>query len=254
MFDEGLKVSILSITICVHRGDDTILKKRLKVHARKEVILSHDEQYLPMELKLVSNPLGIEYLVIVDFEATCLDPNPPDYVHEIIEFPAILYNVNTRTEVDAFHSYCKPVLNPQLSEFCCSLTGISQRQVDKASTFVEIFKCFEEWLDSKKLFSDHNFSLACDGIWDIARCLSPQCALSGIDLPKYAQKWIDIRKLFSSFYRYPRINIEGMLGHLGLVFEGRQHCGLDDARNIVRILHQLLEDGCEIRYNRYLTQ
>ena len=29
-------------------------------------------------------------------------------------------------QVDAFHSYCKPVLNPQLSEFCCSLTGISQ--------------------------------------------------------------------------------------------------------------------------------
>ena len=106
MFDEGLKVSILSITICVHRGDDTILKKRLKVHARKEVILSHDEQYLPMELKLVSNPLGIEYLVIVDFEATCLDPNPPDYVHEIIEFPAILYNVNTRTEVIQCTMFC----------------------------------------------------------------------------------------------------------------------------------------------------
>lgn len=40
------------------------------------------------------NPLGFQYLVIVDFEATCERPNPPDYVHEIIEFPALLFNID----------------------------------------------------------------------------------------------------------------------------------------------------------------
>ena len=32
---------------------------------------------------------------MLDFEATCEDPNPPDYVHEIIEFPVVLLNLKT---------------------------------------------------------------------------------------------------------------------------------------------------------------
>ena len=34
-----------------------------------------------------------------------------------------------------------------------------------------------------------------------------------------------------------------MLQHMGLAFEGREHSGLDDARNIARILIVLLESG-----------
>ena len=51
----------------------------------------------PFELSgdLDSNPLGFTYLVVVDFEATCEEVNPPDYIHEIIEFPALLFNVKT---------------------------------------------------------------------------------------------------------------------------------------------------------------
>ena len=83
------------------------MKKRLKVHARKEVIRSHSKCGLPEELKGGPNPFGIQYLVVVDFEATCEDPNPSDYIHEIIEFPAVLYNVNS-----------KAVVNKCLSLFC----------------------------------------------------------------------------------------------------------------------------------------
>ena len=35
-----------------------------------------------------------DYLVVVDFEATCEDKNSPEYPHEIIEFPSVL--VDTR--------------------------------------------------------------------------------------------------------------------------------------------------------------
>jgi 3'-5' exoribonuclease 1 len=40
-----------------------------------------------------------------------------------------------------------------------------------------------------------------------------------------------------------------MLHYLGLEFEGKQHCGLDDAKNISRILMKLLSDGCELKLN-----
>ncbi len=36
---------------------------------------------------------GFDYLVVVDFEATCEEKNVQDYPHEIIEFPAVLIDV-----------------------------------------------------------------------------------------------------------------------------------------------------------------
>ena len=43
-----------------------------------------------------------------------------------------------------------------------------------------------------------------------------------------------------------------MLKTLGLRFEGRQHCGLDDTRNIVRVATQMIKDGCVLKYNRFI--
>ena len=40
-----------------------------------------------------------------------------------------------------------------------------------------------------------------------------------------------------------------MLTRLGLKFEGRPHCGIDDARNIARITQMLLKDGANLRVN-----
>jgi hypothetical protein len=48
------------------------------------------------------------------------------------------------------------------------------------------------------------------------------------------------------------MNLEEMLINLGLKFEGTQHCGLHDSRNIARITIQLLEDGCDLVKNEFL--
>lgn len=51
----------------------------------------------PFELMNIinTNPLGLKYLLILDFEATCETINPRDYIHEIIEFPVVLLEVST---------------------------------------------------------------------------------------------------------------------------------------------------------------
>ena len=90
--------------------------------------------------------------------------------------------------------------------------------------------------------------------WDIRNCLFPQCALAGVTFPNYASKWIDIRKLFSNFYQTHGGNLSYMLTELGMEFEGREHCGLDDAKNIARIMSQLLSDGCVLQYNRFISK
>lgn len=40
-----------------------------------------------------------------------------------------------------------------------------------------------------------------------------------------------------------------MLEKLGMKYEGRPHCGLDDSRNIARIAVRMLQDGCQLRVN-----
>lgn len=43
-----------------------------------------------------------------------------------------------------------------------------------------------------------------------------------------------------------------MLENLGMQYEGRPHCGLDDSRNIARIAIHMLKDGCQLRVNECL--
>lgn len=36
-----------------------------------------------------------KYFIVIDFEATCEEKNPPEYLHEIIEFPAVLIDAGS---------------------------------------------------------------------------------------------------------------------------------------------------------------
>lgn len=63
-----------------------------------------------------------------------------------------------------------------------------------------------------------------------------------------------MRKLFASFYQMRSGNLSKMLESIGLQFQGREHCGLDDARNIARVVEQLIKDGCVLKYNRFMPE
>ena len=43
-----------------------------------------------------------DFYIVIDFEATCEEPNPPGYFHEIIEFPAVLVDAQTLQVVSDF--------------------------------------------------------------------------------------------------------------------------------------------------------
>jgi inhibitor of KinA sporulation pathway (predicted exonuclease) len=84
--------------------------------------------------------------------------------------------------------------------------------------------------------------------------LNLQCLHDGILFPYWARKWINIRKLFANWFGVRRCNILKMLEYFGLEFEGKQHCGLDDAKNIARILVKLVENGCPIKINEKIKE
>jgi len=87
----------------------------------------------------------------------------------------------------------------------------------------------------------------------MSRFLYMQCISSDIMYPRWAKRWINIRKVFCNAYHVQRAGVSTMLEILGLAFEGHPHSGIDDARNIARILAQLIADGCNIYENEKLV-
>ena len=77
----------------------------------------------------------LRYLLVLDFEATCGESGFPRHQMEVIEFPTLVYDLQEKKEVGRFHEYVKPVIRPQLTGFCTSLTGITQVSLFRASRF-----------------------------------------------------------------------------------------------------------------------
>lgn len=224
------------------RGVKEVLQKRLKNHIKKEKLVQ-------AKLAQEKRRNEVHFYCVIDFEATCEKDNPKDYIHEIIEFPAVLLDATTLEVVSEFHEYCKPQCKTQLTEFCQELTGITQETVDNADAFPEVLSKFEQWLTDHKLGSEYKFGVVTDGHWDMGLCFSRQCRLCSIPVPKFARKWINLRKLYRNFYKVSKGTLEDMVKNLGMRFEGRPHSGIDDARNIARILQKMVQDGCEIKFN-----
>ncbi|KAJ8287070.1 hypothetical protein GJAV_G00046690 [Gymnothorax javanicus] len=226
------------------RGVKDVLKKRLKSHYKKQKLT---------QAVLAGGPTDTyyDYICVVDFEATCEESNPPDYLHEIIEFPMVLLNTHTLEIEDTFQEYVKPERNSKLSDFCVQLTGITQEMVDKADSFSCVLQRAVTWLQEKELGTKYKYAILTDGSWDMSKFLNIQCHVSGIRYPQFAKKWINIRKSYGNFYKVPRTHtkLSSMLEKLGLRYEGRPHCGLDDSRNISRIAVRMLQDGCQLRVN-----
>ena len=247
-----LKINCKELELDCQGGKDPI-KRRLKEHYKVKKLV---EAGL-LEATMNRN---VDYFLVIDFEATCEEKNPAGYPHEIIEFPAVLISTEPPEIVDIFHSFVRPVINPKLSEFCKALTGIEQETVDSADTFPLVLEDFREWMESKHgLGQQKTYLLITDGPFDMGRFMYLQCQQSKIEFPDYLSFWANLRKVFVNFYKasfYERPNnrykyrqnesnrqlpgLHTMLTKLGMEFEGKPHCGLDDAKNIAGIVIRLL--------------
>ena len=186
------------------------------------------------------------YLVVVDFECTCEDQEEP-FLHEIIEFPAVLLDLRTGREVRHFHAFVRPTERPVLSDFCSQLTGISQKTVDEAETLDRVLVKFGAWLDE---FAGEDYSLAADCQSDLRHFLLPECRRKKIRVRDAWRGWVDIGRhlMVLCDLRRPG-NLQMKLARVGLTFEGTPHRGIDDARNIGRLALALQERGVVLKIN-----
>jgi inhibitor of KinA sporulation pathway (predicted exonuclease) len=66
----------------------------------------------------------LHFLIVMDFESTCWEERRASTpAPEIIEFPAVLVNLQTGKIEEEFQQYVTPTEFPQLSQFCTTLTG-----------------------------------------------------------------------------------------------------------------------------------
>jgi inhibitor of KinA sporulation pathway (predicted exonuclease) len=187
----------------------------------------------------------LQYFIILDFEANCLE-NKKIYPQEIIEFPSIILSVKENsTNPTIFHQYINATL--PITPFCTSLTGITQEMVDDGIHFTQCLQEHDKWRNENSITSQNSIYITC-GDWDLKTALPKYCEHLGNKMPNYFKNWINIKKEFKSFYHIKKIGgMMGMLKHLGITPEGRHHSGIDDTRNITKIVQQMINDGWECR-------
>ncbi|KAL4074498.1 ribonuclease H-like domain-containing protein [Scleroderma yunnanense] len=223
--------------------------------------------------------------LVLDVEATCLQGVGFDWPNEIIEWPVCLLRWKDRSPkgmanhleiADEFRSFVKPTWRPQLSQFCTDLTGITQAQVNLAPTFPKVLKLFARFLAKNGLIDPRNgrplqrFCWCTDGPFDVRDFVVKQCFISKIPMPPWLRgDVLDVRKLVSLWsntsgafdgqqvrtrlatsHNLCSLNIPQQLRVLGIgPFQGRQHCGMDDTRNVARVIVELARRGTRLEPN-----
>jgi 3'-5' exoribonuclease 1 len=178
------------------------------------------------------------FYLIVDLEATCSnDGSLPRHEMEIVEIGAVLQNARSFEIESEFQTFVHPVRHPRLTAFCTELTSITQTEVDAAPLFPEALRSMKDWMDG---FDD---ALFCSwGDYDRYQFLQ-DCQYHGVEYP-FSSGHLNLKEAFSRTQNTGRrFGVGGALRRLGMGFEGTHHRGIDDARNIARIVRAVAGAG-----------
>jgi len=199
----------------------------------------------------------LSYLFILDFESTCWKDKSASFPPEIIEFPVVLLDLNSGEIVSEFQEYVMPTEHPRLTSFCTELTGITQETVDNGMPLKTCLLLFNKWI--KKVLEDFklsatptenskSFTCCTWSDWDLNLCLENECKRKQLKKPEELKTWIDIRAVYKEFYQRKPQGLNGALRDLGVEFQGRQHSGIEDARNTSKLVWKLVQDGCRLSH------
>lgn len=185
------------------------------------------------------------HAIIPDFESTC-DDQKPIQPQEIIEFPSVLFDLKTLQIVDEFESFVRPIHHPTLTPFCHELTSIEQSDITRAQPFLEVFERHQQWLRQHQLTAENALFVTC-GDWDLNVMLPTQCTGMTDQIPRIYRRWHNIKHSYVSVLNVKKApGMAKMLKGLDIKLTGHHHRGIDDCRNITRLLATLIERGAII--------
>lgn len=166
--------------------------------------------------------------LVVDLEATCDDQHAlPREETEIIEIGAVLVDGATLEPLEEFQTFVRPVVHPRLTPFCTRLTTITQADVVRAPTFRFV---------APKLAAFGQGALFCSwGGYDKNQ-LERDARRAGIRSP-LGPRHLNLKEMFArAAGESGQLGTNMALRRVGLTPTGTHHRGIDDARNIARLL------------------
>lgn len=157
--------------------------------------------------------------IVVDLEATCWKGKAPNQ-SEIIEIGAVIVDEHKQI-ISEFSKFVKPNINPVLSEFCTTLTTITQSDINSAQNYPIVHKQFINWIEK---WCGNNYCICSWGNYDKSQFIK-DCNLH-----------ISLKHQYKNICGLKRaIGMKGALQREGMEITGIHHRGIDDARNIAKI-------------------
>jgi inhibitor of KinA sporulation pathway (predicted exonuclease) len=176
-----------------------------------------------------------QYFLIIDLEATCSNKKEISRREmEIIEIGAVMVEADNLKIISEFQTFIKPVRHPILTDFCRQLTSITQQQVDNAPLYQIAIANLQQWLSQYS-----NFIFGSWGDYD-RKQFQQDSNFHSVPYPIDSEH-INLKKLFSKSQGFSYTH--GMTKALelaGIELEGIHHRGIDDARNIARLIPYIL--------------
>ncbi len=152
---------------------------------------------------------------------------------ETIEIGAVKLNAALEV-VGEFSIFVRPVIHPVLSEFCVKFTSITQSDVAAADLFPVAFNAFFEWIGPEPFiwysWSDYDRKRIMDDLTFHKQSIPPEM-LNHKDLKMLYAETENLKV---------RVGMRRALKNLNITYQGRQHRGIDDAKNTAEILKHVL--------------
>ncbi|KAF7822680.1 putative exonuclease domain-containing protein [Senna tora] len=172
---------------------------------------------------------------------------------EILEFPVLMISAKTMEVEDIFHRFVRPtkMTEQRINEYIegkYGKFGVDRVWHDTAIPFKEVIQQFEEWLAQHQLWMGGKLNRAAFvtwqvGNWDLKTKVPQQCEVSKIKLPPYFMEWINLKDVYLNFYNRRATGMVTMMKELQIPLLGSHHLGIDDTKNIARVVQHMLLDG-----------
>ncbi len=180
---------------------------------------------------------SFDQLLVIDIESTCWKDHPPSgQQNEIIEIGITPVNLINLLPEKSSCIMVRPEIST-VSEFCTSLTSLTQQDVENGILFSAA-------CDQLRTFGSSSRTWGSWGDYD-RKQFERQCRQEHFHARyPFGPTHLNIKNLFALHMGLKKeVGMDKALEILGIELEGTHHRGMDDSRNIAKIVCHLLKSS-----------
>jgi len=182
--------------------------------------------------------------IVLDLEATCYDREdknkPAGFRNEIIEIGAVKCDEHGNI-LDEFSMFLKPKKHPIISEFCTTLTTITQQDIDSAIDAKTGLRKFFDWCYNDVLPVLPVYKFVSWGHYD-KRQFRDDLQFNGLNKELINDSnHLSLKHLHGEWNNLKKpIGLGGACKFEKITFEGTAHRGIDDAKMVQKIFKKYI--------------